>query len=166
METVKLTKEEKVKIGKDKKVHIVLSQSYSVYLFGILIAVVLDFMYPIGFGNDNLIIIGFIFMILGSVLVYWAQNSASKSKKEMMERKCPRNFASGPYKFSRRPTQLGLTIATLGFGLISESFFVVLAVIFAYFITRFVFLRYQEKILMERYGDEYCNYKEKVKTWI
>ena len=61
---------------------------------------------------------------------------------------------------------VAIVAGILGFGLISESFFVVLAVIFAYFITRFVFLRYQEKILMERYGDEYCNYKEKVKTWI
>ncbi len=166
MEIVKLTKEEKVKMGKTRKVHVILSQSYAVYLFAILIAVILDFIYPIKFGNDKLIAIGFIFMTLGSILVYWAQNSASKSKKDMMERKCPRNFSAGPYKFSRRPTQLGLTMATLGFGLISESFFVVCAVVFSYFITRFVFLKYQEKILMERYGDAYCDYKEKVKTWI
>lgn len=158
----KLSKEEKQKKYKERKVHIILSQSYSVYLFAVIVAVVLDVIYPISFGNKFFVYIGFVFMLLGTLLAYWAQSSSSKSKREMMEKKCPRNFSAGPYKFSRRPTQLGLTLATLGFGLISESFFVVMAVIFSYFITRFVFLRYQEKILMEIYGDAYCDYKEKV----
>lgn len=162
----KLSKEEKKQMHKDRKVHLVLSQSYSVYLFGIIIAVALDYIYPIPFSNDGLVYIGFVFMFLGSILAYWAQATTSRSKREMLKKKCPRNFASGPYKFSRRPTQLGLTLTALGFAIISESFFVLLSVIFSYFITRFVFLKYQEKILIERYGDAYCDYKEKVNTWI
>lgn len=164
MNRFKLEKEEKQKLYKDKKVHIVLSQSYSVYLFSIMIAIVLDFFYPINFVNDYFIYLGFIFLFSGSLLVYWAQSSASKSKREMMEKKCPRNFRVGPYKFSRRPTQLGLTISTFGFGLISGSFFVIMATVLSYFITRYIFLPYQEKILMDRYGDEYCEYKKKVKS--
>lgn len=159
-----LKDEEKKEMYKKRKVHIVLSQSYSVYLFAIVIAVVLDFVYPISFSNQAYIYIGFLFLALGSILAYWAQSSTSKSKREMMERKCPRNFATGPYKFSRRPTQIGLTLATLGFGLMSGLFFVVFATVFSYFITRFVFLRYEEKILMEQYGDAYCDYKEKIKS--
>lgn len=164
MERFKLEKEEKAEMYKKRKVHIVLSQSYSVYLFGIIIAVVLDFIYPIKFDNQILVYTGIILLVLGTVITYWAQESASQSKKDMMERKCPRNFTTGPYKFSRRPTQIGLTLATLGFGLVSGSFFVVLATIFAYFITRFIFLPHQEKILMEQYGDAYCDYREKVKS--
>lgn len=161
-----LSKEEKVQIYSKKRVHVVLSNSYTVYLFSIMIAVILDFFYPIHFLNNRYINIGFVFMMLGSILVYWAQSSASRSKREMIEKKCERNFAVGPYKFSRRPTQLGLTFATLGFGLISESFFIIIAVIVSYFITRFIFLPRQERILMERYGDAYCDYRDKVKSII
>lgn len=164
MERFKLEKEEKAKMYKKRKVHIVLSQSYSVYLFGIIIAIILDFIYPIEFVNKTLAYIGIFLLVIGTMLTYWAQGSASKSKKDMIEKKCSRNFATGPYKFSRRPTQIGLTLATLGFGLVSGSFFVILATIFAYFITRFIFLPHQERILMEQYGDAYCDYHKKVKS--
>lgn len=166
MNNHKLKNQEKKELYEKEKVHIVLSQSYSVYLFAIIIAVVLDFIYPISFSTPFFIQIGFGLLAFGSIVTYWAQNSAEKSKREMMERKCSRNFATGPYKYSRRPTQIGLTLATLGFGLVSESFFVILATVVAYFITRFIFLPYQEKILMEKYGQSYCDYREKVKSLI
>lgn len=164
MEKFTLKKEEKEELYNKSKLHIILSQSYSVYLFAIMIAVVIDFIYPISFSNKAFNYVGFSLLVLGSLLVHWAQNSSTKSKREMMERKCPRNFATGPYKLSRRPTQLGLTLATLGFALVSESFFVVFATVLSYFVTRFIFLKYQEKILIERYGDAYCDYRDKVQN--
>jgi protein-S-isoprenylcysteine O-methyltransferase Ste14 len=155
---------EKIRSG---MVHVILSQSYTVFLIAVFFGLILDLAWHITIFNDPFYsYAGFAMIVLGSVLAYWAQSTTRCTKKEMEDGLQERDFERGPYKYSRNPTHLGLTLMTLGLGFILHSFFSVVAIIFASLITKFIFLRKEERLLERKYGATYCEYKRKVKTWV
>ncbi len=106
-------------------------------------------------------------IVLGSALIYWAQSTSSCTRKEVARGvKTERDFERGPYKYSRSPTHNGLTIMTLGLSLVLNSFFTFIFIIVASIITKLIFLKEEEALLEERFGDVYCQYKKKVRTWL
>jgi protein-S-isoprenylcysteine O-methyltransferase Ste14 len=148
-------------------VHFVLSHSYSVFLFAVVLGVIIDIVIPISaFTAVRYQYAGLGMIFLGSMLIYWAQSTTSATKKEMEEEGAVRDFARGPYKYSRNPTHIGLTVMTLGLGFLIQSLFSVVLIIIAALITKFIFVKQEEDILEEKYGQSYCDYKKKVRTWV
>ena len=148
--------------AKRAEVHFVLAHSYTVYFLGFILALVFDMMFPLRLSlASGAIYLGLGLVLGGALLVIWAQKSSQKlrTKREFTEK----DFCSGPYAFSRNPTHLGLAIMLFGFGLIANSFFVILAAIISFSITKIFFLRKEEKILAARYGEPYLKYKAKVR---
>lgn len=155
METT--SKIENKKLSQKGKIHFVLSHSYIVFLFAVVLGVVIDIIIPLDIFSIELYqTLGLMMIILGSALIYWAQSTSSPYKNKT-------GFENGPYKYSKSPTHLGLFIMTLGLGLLINSPFSVFFTVLAWIITKFLFLKKQEKILGDKYGDEYRAYKEKIK---
>ena len=146
-------------------VHYVLSHSYSVFLGMIILGMALDFIFPVQFFSEMFMYGGLALIVVGSYIIYWAQTTSGKSKKEF-KKTGKRIFAQGPYKWSRNPTHVGLSLMTLGFGLLIGSLFIVILTVAAFIITKLVFLKEEENLLEKKYGPEYCEYKEKVSTWL
>lgn len=157
-------------IPKEEKkgmVHVVLSHSYFMYLLAIVFGLILDKAFNTTYNSQTFAVIGFVTMILGSLLIYWAQHTTNCTKKELVSGvKSERDFARGPYKYSRNPTHIGLSLLTLGFGLLAGSVFVVILMVFTFILTKLVFLHQEEDILEKKYGQAYCEYKAKVRTWL
>jgi protein-S-isoprenylcysteine O-methyltransferase Ste14 len=148
-------------------VHFVLSHSYTVFFGAVLLGLVFDILIPVAlFSNLLFQYVGLAMIVFGSILIYWAQASSSSSRKKMEKENEQRNFESGPYRYSRNPTHIGLTSMTLGLGFILSSFFSVVFVIIASLVTKHFFLRKEEILLEERYGQAYRDYKKKVNTWV
>ncbi|MCC6323456.1 isoprenylcysteine carboxylmethyltransferase family protein [Candidatus Nomurabacteria bacterium] len=148
-------------------VHVILSRSYSVYLFCVIIGLILEMIYPLNISNIFYSNLGFIFMCVGTIFIYWAQSTSSTSKKKFLANtNAPRNFALGPYKYSRNPTHIGLLLVCFGFGFMIGSFFVIILTIFSFVITKLIFLPKEEGLLEKKYGEIYTKYKSAVKTWI
>ena len=147
------------------KVHFILSHSYVILLFAVILGVIFDIIFPISlFDGQNYNFVGLAMIFLGSVLVYWAQSTSRFVKKTKNERGV--NFEHGPYKYLRSPTHLGLYIMTLGLAIIIKSPFSVIFIVVAYCITKFIFLKKEEKLLEKKYGETYLNYKSKTKNHI
>lgn len=147
-------------------VHFILSHSYIVFLIAIVLGVLSHMILAIELFTDPLFpYIGFAMIILGSALVYWSQATSNSSLLDF-QKTGVRNFARGPYKYSRNPTHIGLTIMTLGLALVLNSFFIALFMIIASLITKFIFLRQEEALLEKRYGQPYRDYKKQVSTWV
>lgn len=156
-----------ITLRKTGMVHVILSRSYSVYLFCIISGLILDIIFPIEIANDYFSNLGFVFMCIGTLFVYWAQSSSTRSKNKFLENKdAPRNFALGPYKYTRNPTHIGLLFASFGFGFMIGSFFVIILTILSFIITKLVFLPKEEGLLEKKYGDIYREYKKEVHTWV
>lgn len=148
-------------------VHSILSRSYSVYLFSVIAGIIIEHTLELYFSFPFYNEIGFFVMTLGTLLVYWAQSTSSRSKKNALRNKTGhRNFALGPYKYTRNPTHVGLMLMTLGFGILIGSFFVIILTLFAFITSKLVFLPAEEKLLEDKYGEDYTMYKKKVHPWL
>jgi len=144
-----------------ESIHWVLARSYSMYFLLFLIGVSLDLIFRLKiFSGSFMMPIGAVFLILGSILVLWAQRTSRNLHKEEIKKE---SFCRGPYCYSRSPTYWGLFLLMLGFGIIANAFFVVLSTVISFIIARFIFQHKEEKILEKKYGDPYLEYKKLVK---
>lgn len=147
-------------------VHMVLSHSYTTFLLAIFLGVIFDIYFPISIFNHKAFqYLGVVMILFGTCIVYLAQHASacfSKNKKE----KSALDFTFGPYKYTRNPTHLGLTIMSLGFALVINSLFSLIFLIVAALISKFVFVRKQEQALEDKYGESYREYKKIVSTWV
>ncbi len=72
----------------------------------------------------------------------------------------------GLYRFTRNPMYVGFALWTLGLAILVDSAWMVLAVpIGLVLIDRIVITR-EERYLERKFGDEYLNYKRRVRRWI
>lgn len=153
---------EETKLSKHT-VHHVLAHSYLVYFVLLLIGVFLDFT----FGYDILhtdfaLPIGCMFLILATIIIFWAQKTGRDFSKIKEDKKIE-HFCRGPYCYTRVPTQWGLFFLVLGFGLIINSLFIVVFTVVSFVISKTIFIGKHDKILIEKYGEAYAGYKKLVK---
>ena len=143
-------------------VHRVLAHSYTVYLMFFLIGVTLDFVFKIKIFSDSVMVpVGFFFLIVASILILWAQKTGRKLR-EVKEVK-REHFHRGPYNYTRIPTQFGIFILMLGFGVIANAFFVIVSTVVSFLVVKFVFMARHDKLLLEKYGEAYAEYKKLVR---
>ncbi len=104
--------------------------------------------------------------IVGFVLMMW---SWLLFKKQHLAVCLPERTAhminNGPYRFSRNPMYLGMVLMMLGLALYAGTlpFYLAAAVYFAGL--NFVFCPYEELKLMNAFGNEYRQYRERVRRW-
>lgn len=144
-----------------QSVHKVLAHSHAAQFVLFLFAVFLDLMSGIKiFRNSGFAIFGVFLLILGSILIFWAQYTSRHLDKKNITKE---SFSRGPYRYVRNPTNFGIFFTMLGFGIIADSFFVVLFAFISSLVVKFVFLGKEEKILTLKYGAPYLEYKKLVK---
>ncbi len=143
------------------KVHKVLAYSYLSFFLLFLFSLFLDFLFPLKvFENYAFSLAGVFFLALGTFLIFWAQRTSLDLDKENLSKE---TFCQGPYRYTRGPTHLGLFFLVFGFGIITNALFVVVFSIISLILGKFVFLRKEEKILAEKYGAPYLEYKKSIK---
>ena len=73
---------------------------------------------------------------------------------------------SGIYQYSRNPMYLGLSLALLGWALyLSNSSAFILVPVFVIYISRFQ-IQPEEKVMMQKFDNEYQRYTTKVRRWL
>ncbi len=162
--------EEKMKVNNEKVnsssvLNNTLFNSYVVYLVAVIAGLLFDNIFNIDlFGKSVHQNIGLAMVVVGTILIYWAQSTTRKLKK--IGDKTPNFFFHGPYRIMRNPTNSGITLMCLGLGFILNSLFSVLFVFVAYLASRFVYIKKQDLILEKKYGEEFLEYKKEVKNWL
>ena len=145
-------------------VHKVLAHSYFVNFLFFLVGIYLDFIFPVPggkfLGSSIVMSIGVAILFLATALILWAQKTSRNLRKENLSKE---TFYRGPYRFTRGPTHLGIFLLMIGFGLVAKAFFVLLLTLVSFFVSRFTFLEKEEKILEEKYGQAYKEYKKFVR---
>ncbi|MCX6754546.1 MAG: hypothetical protein NTU81_01825 [Candidatus Nomurabacteria bacterium] len=160
-------KEKKIKNIYKNTTHYILANSYFMFLPAIILGVYFDtFLNKKIFAEGFHQSFGFILLMVGSVIIYWAQSVSSNYKTRIHKKEGSSDFEFGPYKYLRSPTHFGIGIMILGFSFIINSLFSVIFTIIAYTISKFFFLKKEELLLEKKYGEIYREYKKKVKNWI
>lgn len=134
----------------------------------ILIALIAHFTFPVMILLPfpyNLLGIGLIGV--GIMLISWSYKLFKTYKTTIHPQDKPSCLIIiGPYKFSRNPIYLGMLLIALG----SATFFSSLAAFIAPLLFIIVISKkvipFEEKMLLQSFGDEYRKYKSRVGRWI
>ncbi len=156
------------KSSENGKIHFILSNSYTIFLFAVVLGVSFDTIIPlnISIGGGYYKYVGLGMVSLGTLIIYWAQTTSNLIKSRKVKEGTHPGFDYGPYKYLRSPTHSGLFIMTLGLAVIINSPFSFLFVIIAHIITKLIYIKKEEKMLEEKYGEAYRDYKNKTKNFI
>ncbi len=147
-------------------VHEFLAHSYFIYLAGVVVGFGADLIWPVTFSFPLLEPLGFLCIIIGTLLAVWAQTSSEKSghiRNAAADNLAHDHFRYGPYKYTRTPTQYGLFLMTLGLALLFGAFFMVCTTIIAFIMGKFFYIKKEERHLAKKYGEPYLEYKKKVR---
>lgn len=149
-------------------IHFVLAHSYIMYFFGLIAGLVLDFFLPYRIPGEIFNTIGYVLLLLGPALIFWAQIAVRKSAPKRHAHQgqatlCRDHFCVGPYVITRSPTHWGLFIMVIGLGLAWGSLAIIIMCLLSFAISRSIYLRRQESLLEAKYGDAYRDYKSHVK---
>jgi protein-S-isoprenylcysteine O-methyltransferase Ste14 len=148
-------------------VHVLLSEDYAIFFGSVVLGVICDNIFTfIKFKGVIYQDVGVILILIGTMIIYWSQATSRRTSKIDPMKRDMSFFYTGPYKYTRNPTNFGLTLTILGFGLMINSFFSILFVLIVYFISKLIFIKSQDSILAERYGKIFLDYKKKVKNWL
>ncbi|MHA2002671.1 MAG: methyltransferase family protein [Candidatus Thorarchaeota archaeon] len=142
------------------------------YIFDIDRLILVDiFTFPPDIIPQPYNLIGILLIVVGLFLMIWANyallhiGKIGLRDREPMQR--PSNLVlAGPYRFSRNPLYLGGLLALLGLIIIWSSVITAFLTILVYIIIRYLFIKKEETILEEEFGDEYRDFKKRVRRWI
>lgn len=144
-----------------QSVHRVLVHSYFTTLVFFLLGAGLDIIFNLKIFKDEFIApVGLILFVFGTALIIWAQHASHNFVKENLSAE---SFCRGPYRYTRNPTYWGLYLVLLGFGLVWNAVFVLISTAISFVFTWAIFLKQEERVLTQKYGQAYLDYKNKVK---
>jgi protein-S-isoprenylcysteine O-methyltransferase Ste14 len=111
--------------------------------------------------------LGLPLILAGVLLDVWA---ASLFRERRTSFKLQGGAASlitdGPFGFSRNPMYLGITAALLGLAVFLGSLMAFLYPALFFVLFQFVVIPMEEKRMEEAFGEEYRDYKRKVRRWL
>ncbi len=75
-------------------------------------------------------------------------------------------ITTGPYRFSRNPAYVSLTLLYLGLAVVIDSIWIAGLVVPVLVILRFGVIAREEKYLERKFGADYLDYKNSVRRWL
>jgi len=138
-------------------------------ILSLLISIFLHFVFPISkiiFYPYNLG--GVLFMGIGLLLTTWGVLTFKKNNTSINphDEKPKKIIATGPFKFTRNPMYLGILTLLLGIAVLFGSVSAPISPLIFFITVNFGFIPYEERMLGKIFGEEYENYKKKVRRWV
>ena len=110
---------------------------------------------------------GTILIIIGLWLNIWADGIFKKRKTTVNPFEESNSLViDGPFSFSRHPMYLGMAILLLGVAIVLGSL-ITFVIPVAFFLTmEIVFIHVEEDAMEKAFGQEYLDYRKRVRRWI
>lgn len=137
------------------------------FLATLFLMACLYFTLPIRILLPPITYIGTIPIVLGIMIDIWGIIAFAKAGtpiKPFTESK--QLVTQGLYKFTRNPMYLGMVFILVGSAVLMGSITPILLVPLFIWIIQRNFIRHEEKMLEDIFGDKYIVYKNKVRRWI
>jgi protein-S-isoprenylcysteine O-methyltransferase Ste14 len=142
-----------------------------VFILAYLIGFVVQLYLPIPIRSPEIVravlIAGLILVVIGVAVAFSALGIFRKRSTTTIPFETPTSLVtSGPYRFTRNPMYVGLTLVYLGVaGTRAEIWpVIVLPVMLAYI--NFIVIPVEERHLQDAFGDAYANYGARVRRWL
>jgi protein-S-isoprenylcysteine O-methyltransferase Ste14 len=124
--------------------------------------------FPLSIGPASLLRLAGGGIILAAVaLVLWARQTMVRAGTNIRPTLPALTLvAAGPYRFTRNPMYLSLSLLQLGFGLVLADAWPVLLTLPLVAVLHWGVIRREENYLRAKFGEPYRQYLERVRRWI
>ena len=110
---------------------------------------------------------GLLFLLSGIVLAASAARLFSKAKTGIVPfSESTKLVVSGAYRFTRNPMYLGMFFCLIGVTLLVNNMLGLLVLLLFFFIIRQKFVLKEEVQMQETFGDDYAQFKARIRRWI
>ena len=138
------------------------------YLVALALGVALDYLWPLSFfAGTSRYVIGSIIVIVSVAImppVLWRFRRAGTPFD--VRKPASALITDGPYRLSRNPTYLSLTLVYLGIGILLDNGWALMLVVpLLVVMDRWVVVS-EERHLAAKFGDQYLRYKSAVRRWL
>ncbi len=117
--------------------------------------------------GDELWLAGIAIIVLAFLFVVVALLHFHKAKTQVEPwRPTTSIIQQGVFRYSRNPIYLAFCIATIGIGLVSNSWWIVMSTLPLACLLQQLVIRREEDYLENKFGDEYLDYKRRVRRWL
>jgi len=139
-----------------------------IYAAGVIIGIVLHFIHPISFLPNYLNPwLGIVLIVISILIVLPAVRSFTNAKTEFHVRKPSTALVkTGLYKYSRNPMYISLTLLYFGITFLINSLWLLILVIPVLIIMQKGVIEREESYLEKKFGDDYIEYRKRVRRWI
>jgi protein-S-isoprenylcysteine O-methyltransferase Ste14 len=142
------------------------SGKISGYITWVLYLLSLTGLYIVGDQSINILAItSYLLTAIGLILIVISLVNLGKSTRLGIPDENTEFKNSGIYKFSRNPMYVGFNLLTLSSMLFTANIFIVIMGVYSVIVYHLI-IRGEEAFLEERFGDEYLEYKKKVRRYI
>ena len=144
---------------------------FPIYLFDVDFQILIDvFTFPADIIPFPFNLSGIPLIPVGLLLVAWANYTLLHIGKISLRDREPMQTPSnlvivGPYRYSRNPIYLACILSLLGLVIVWSSLIVLLGTVIVYIIFRYKFIKREEVILEDEFGDEYMEFTKRVRRW-
>ena len=124
---------------------------------------------PLGLGIEAWIRVALTAAILsaGVALIAWAIGLFRRTGQDPAPWKpSPSMIANGPYRFTRNPMYLGMTLVQLGVGVAVNDLWIAILAPAALLGVHFIAVLPEEAYLVERFGGDYERYRAAVRRYL
>jgi len=111
-------------------------------------------------------LIGLVIFTLGFYLMSWSWLRFKKHQTPESFKKSTALVQDGPYKFSRNPMYLGMTLILLGLAVLFKNIIGLIAPFLFFLTMHFMFIPFEEEKNEKELGEKYIDYKKKARRWI
>jgi len=111
--------------------------------------------------------VGVVLFVIGAVIAGWGLATFRRTRTTTVPGKASSALVTwGPYRFTRNPMYIGLTLAYIGeAGILRQEWpLAFLPFVVAY--VNWIVIPVEEEKLNEVFGTEYANYRQRVRRWL
>ena len=139
-----------------------------VYVPFLAMGIVLDFLFPVPLlPNGVQYAAGFAVMAVGGLIMPFVLLEFRKARTNFNPRKpTTAIITTGPYRFSRNPSYVGLTLLCVGIGIAADSIWILGLLIPAIVVMHYGVIVREERYLENKFGEEYLRYRRSVRRWL
>ncbi len=110
---------------------------------------------------------GWVLIIFGAILNLWTDSLFKKEKTTVKPFEKPTELIiKGPFKISRHPMYLGMVSVLLGVAILHGTLITLIFPVIFIVLSEKLFIPYEESNLKEVFGENYINYKNRVRRWL
>ncbi len=139
-----------------------------IYLGFLALGVALDYLWPAGLATGGARYpAGLALFVLGGAIFAFALRQLRRAGTSLEPRKPTTAVVTGgPYRLSRNPIYVALSLAYLGLAVAADSPWAAALLVPALAVMHYGVIAREDRYLEGKFGDEYLRYKASVRRWL